>query len=272
MSNPHMRFGVGLGLLAVALVVPADAPAQRVETGFLNRVLVDGIQTRRYQVFVPSDYTFSQRWPVILFLHGGGEEGDDGLRQTDVGLGSAIRRNPDRWRAIVVFPQVRPGKRWNGQDAAWALMALQETEREFATDPNRVYLTGLSRGGAGAYYLAYRNPGRFAALLVVCGPVTPVATPRTPAPDVDPVVPRTDGEPFSALAAVLKRTPIWIFHGDADTLFSVEESRRLTEALRKAGATITYTELPGAGHNVWDIAYGRDDVPQWLFAQHRPKR
>jgi len=126
--------------------------------------LVDGTETRRYQVFVPNDYTPSLRWPVILFLPGGGQQGDDGLLQTQVGLGSAIRLHADRWPAIVVFPQVRPGKRWNAQDAAWALKALEQTQREFATDPNRVYLTGLSGGGAGAYYLAYRDPGRFAAV------------------------------------------------------------------------------------------------------------
>ena len=142
---------LGFGLMAAVLVFPAAVFGQRAESGFLNRVVVDGSETRRYQVFVPSDYSTTQRWPVILFLHGGGEEGDDGFLQTEVGLGSAIRRHADRWPAIVVFPQVRPGKRWNGQDAAWALKALDETQREFATDPSRVYLTGLSCGGAGAY-------------------------------------------------------------------------------------------------------------------------
>ena len=264
---------LGFGLMAAVLVFPAAVFGQRAESGFLNRVVVDGSETRRYQVFVPSDYSTTQRWPVILFLHGGGEEGDDGFLQTEVGLGSAIRRHADRWPAIVVFPQVRPGKRWNGQDAAWALKALDETQREFATDPSRVYLTGLSCGGAGAYYLAYRNPGRFAAVLISCGRVTPATTlGGQPAPDVDPVVPGTDGDPFRALAAKLKQTPTWVFHGDADTVISVEESRRATEALREAGAPITYTELPGVGHNAWDTAYGRVDVAQWLFAQYRTAR
>ncbi len=266
-----LRFG--LWVMAAAQLFPAAVFGQRAESGFLNRVVVDGSETRRYQVFVPSDYASGTRWPVILFLHGGGEQGDDGLLQTEVGLGSAIRRHVDRWPAIIVFPQVRPGKRWNGQDAAWALKALEETQREFATDPTRVYLTGLSRGGAGAYYLAYRNPGRFAAVLIACGRVTPATTmDGQPAPDVDPVVPVRAGDPFSALASTLRHTPIWVFHGDADAVIPVDESRRVTAALRNAGAPITYTELPGAGHNAWDTAYGNADVARWLFAQQRSTR
>jgi predicted peptidase len=189
-----MTVRLGVSLLAATFVFPVPGFGQRVETGFINRAVVDGAQMRRYQVFVPSNYTQTERWPVILFLHGGGEQGDDGLLPTEVGLGSAIRRNQDRWPALVVFPQVRPGKRWNGEDAAWALKALEQTQREFATDPNRVYLTGLSRGGAGAYYLAFRDPGRFAALLVVCGRVTAATTlDEQPAPDLDPVIPASDG-------------------------------------------------------------------------------
>ena len=265
-----LRFG--LGLIVVAVLIPSVALGQRVETGFLNRVLGDGAEARRYQVFVPSGYTASQRWPVILFLHGGGEQGDDGLLQTEVGLGAAIRRHADRWPAIVVFPQVRPGKRWDGQDAAWALKALDETQREYATDPTRVYLTGLSRGGAGAYYLAYRNPGRFAAVLISCGRVTPVTTlDGPPFLNSDPVVPESDGDQFEALAAKLKNTPVWVFHGDADTVVPVAESRRAVAALRRVGAPITYTELPGVGHNAWDTAYSNAEVSQWLFT-HRTIR
>lgn len=258
---------LGAALLVAAFVYPVSAFGQRVETGFINRTVVDGTQTRRYQVFVPSNYTPTQRWPVILSLHGGGEQGDDGLLPTEFGLGSAIRRNQDRWPTLVVFPQVRPGKRWNGEDAAWALKALEQTQLEFATDPNRVYLTGLSRGGAGAYYLAYRDPGRFAALLVVCGRVTSAATlDGQPAPDLDPVIPVSDGDVFDALAAKLKNLPIWVFHGDADITISVDESRRAAAALRKAGARITYTELPGVGHNARDTAYRDAAVAQWLFS------
>lgn len=258
-------------LAGLALMVATPVLAQQPQTGFLNRTIVDGQVTRRYQVYVPADYTPARRWPVILFLHGGGAQGDDGLVQTEGAIGSAIRSGAARWPAIVVFPQVRPGKRWSGDDARWALRALDETEREFSTDTNRVYLTGLSRGGAGAWYLAYRNPARFAAVLIACGRVTAGSTlDDRPAADRDPVVPANDGDPFEALSARLRNTPVWIWQGEADELVPVEEARRAAAALKKAGAKVTYTELPRVGHNVWDLMYDSPKVIQWLFSQRRP--
>jgi predicted peptidase len=138
-------------------------------TGFLNRTIaLDGV-SRRYQVYVPAEYSRASRWPVILFLHGSGERGTDGLLQTAVGLGEGIRRYAERWPAIVVFPQAPPGHRWHGKVAHLALATLDRTLREFSTDSNRVYLVGLSAGGNGVWNLSYRSPERFAALVAVCG-------------------------------------------------------------------------------------------------------
>ena len=261
----------GMRLAAAAMLVGMPALGQQPQTGFLNRTIVDGNVTRRYQVYVPADYTPETRWPVVLFLHGGGAQGDDGLVQTEGAVGSAIRRSPARWPAIVLFPQVRPGRRWSGDDARWALEALEATQREFATDSARVYLTGLSRGGAGAWYLAYRNPTRFAAVLIACGRVSTAATlDDRPTADRDPVIPKSDGDPFEALAARLRGVPVWVWQGEADELVPAEESRRATAALKKAGAPVTYTELPRVGHNVWDLMYDSPKVIQWLFAQRRP--
>ncbi len=116
-------------------------------TGFLNRTIeVEGVP-HRYQVYVPAEYTRERRWPVILFLHGSGERGTDGLLQTSIGLGEGIRRHAERWPAIVVFPQAPPAHRWHGRVAHLALAALDRTVREFSIDPDRVYLVGLSAGG-----------------------------------------------------------------------------------------------------------------------------
>jgi acetyl esterase/lipase len=247
--------------------------ARDVETGFLDRTIRDGDASRAYQVYVPRGYTPDRRWPVILFLHGGGETGDDGLRPTAVGIGSAIRWNPERFPAIVIFPQLAAGRRWNGSEAELALRVLDAAEREFATDPDRVYLAGLSRGGAGAWYLAYRHPERFAALLVACGRVTPAThMDGQPLPDGDPVVPESPDSPFDPLAARLVSTPTWVVHGDADTVIPVDESRRLVAALREIGAPVRYTELAGVGHASWDAAFGSVDILEWLFSQRRPRR
>jgi predicted peptidase len=250
-------------LLILALTLPTQA-ANRIETGFLNRSLMLDHEVFRYQVYVPAAYSPTSRWPVVLFLHGAGERGDDGLLQTEAGLGSAVRRKAAQWPAIIVFPQGRQAvPRWNAKEAAVALESLRLTEAEFATDPDRVYLTGMSRGGVGSYYLAYREPARFAAVLVACGRVRP------PDSDESAIVPPADGEPFAALAHRLRGLPLWLFHGDADTIISVEESRCLAAALRALDAPFTYTEIPGGDHNAWDAMYQSPEVAAWLFKQRR---
>jgi predicted peptidase len=243
---------------------------QQLETGFLNRsVSVDG-REHRYQVFVPREYTSSVRWPVVLALHGGGERGTDGLIQTEVGLGRAIRRHADRFPAIVVFPQSAaddtPG--WQSQGARVALAALDGTMAAFNTDASRVYLTGLSMGGNGSWYLAYHHGDRFAAAVIICGWVRERRS-STGATTYPAIAPGSDAERFAAVAQRVGRLPVWIFHGDADPVVPVEESRGMAEALRRVGANVQYTELPGVGHNAWDPAYERADLVDWMFKQRR---
>src|SRR3569833_2264395 len=121
----------------------------------------------RYQVYVPREYRSTVLWPVILALHGGGQYGRDGLKQTEAGLARAIRLHPERFPAVVVFPQAHadgtPG--WQLKNADAAMLALKNTIAAFRGDPARVYLTGYSAGGNGVWYMASRHPDEFAALL-----------------------------------------------------------------------------------------------------------
>lgn len=255
----HARF---LAVLAAWLLSAAPAAGQKVETGFLNRsVDVDGV-AYRYQVYVPATYDPATRWPVVLFLHGAGERGDDGLLQTEVGVGPAIRRQPDRFPALVVFPQARRDTNWQGTSARVAMAALDRTRTEFRTDPARVYLTGMSMGGNGSWFLAYHHPDRFAAVAVICGFVSP----RGP---LAGILGADVADPYAAIARAISHLPVLIVHGEVDPVVPVAESRRMHEALRAAGASVRYVELPGTNHNSWDATYASPELVGWLLEQRR---
>ena len=241
------------------------ASTQTVQTGFLDRTVTVAGQSYHYQVYVPATYAAQPSWPAILFLHGAGERGSDGLLQTSVGLAPAIRQNPSRYPAIVVFPQSPRDSLWVGTPADMAVAALQQTMREFHVDPKRVYLTGLSMGGNGTWYIAYRHPELFAAVVPICGWIRDFPQFR----GSQPVVPGDSAQIMPLLVQKLGKTPIWIFHGEVDQVVNVNGSREPAAALKTAGADVRYTELLGLNHNSWDAAYGSDEFVKWLFAQQR---
>ncbi len=254
-------------LLPAALAGCAGLPHTRAHGMFMERQLDDHGRLRRYQVFVPATAAAGRRPPVILFLHGSGERGDDGLKPTLVGLGPVVRAQGDRFPAIVVFPQAPEGREWSAH-AEFALAALEAARREFGGDPRRQYLTGLSMGGYGVWDVALHTPNRFAALVPVCGGVR---QPRAERDTLFVTAVAAAPDPYVEIARRLQRVPIWIFHGARDDVVPPEDDRRLAAALRAAGAqNARYTEFPDANHNSWDPAYaGTPALWDWLFAQRR---
>lgn len=252
-----LRWMMALAGLLV-LMLPATIAAR--ETGFLNRVLsLDG-QPHRYVVYVPANAA-SKGLPIILALHGSGERGADGLAPTDVGLGHAIRLHPERFPALVVFPQVPAGSNWL-DNRRLALATLASAQREFGADPKRVYAVGLSMGGHGTWALAHDDPGRFAAIVVVCGFVGPLH-------GFPGIMPAGQPDPDAALAHSIAALPVWIVHGDADPVVPVNDSRQMAAELKALGGDVHYKELPGVGHNAWDDAFADPELPLWLFKQRR---
>ena len=249
-------------LTACTCLVNCTSNAKTLE----RHVVVNG-HTFKFRVWLPPHFTKLRSWPVILFLHGSGERGDDNLRQLSLGLGPALERYGDRYRAVVVFPQCRFGDEWYGEEEQQALAALEASIREFHGDRRRVYLTGVSMGGAGVWYTA-RNPKKFAAIVPIAGEVARQRDdpfPSDPPPDVARIVGAKD--PYATLAQAIGKLPVWVWHGGADDVEPVTESRRMTAALKAAGGNVRYTEVPGAGHDVWDVAYASADLPKWLLAQ-----
>jgi predicted peptidase len=230
---------------------------------FLERSVQSGEQTYNYRVWLPHHYSKLHHWPVVLYLHGSAERGDDNLRPLSNGLPAALQRYGERYKCIVVIPQARFGHEWYGEMEQQALAALDAAVREFHGDPRRVYLTGISMGGAGAWYLA-RHRHKFAAVIPVAGEV--VRQPDDPWPsDPPPELARIAGspDPYATLAAEIGPTPVWAFHGAKDDVIPPTESRKMVALLPNA----RYTEYPDAGHDIWDRVYGDREVVHWMLKQ-----
>jgi len=170
-------------LVCVAAVASAQSrrgaaryakPESHQETGFLNRTLTLHNVTYRFQVYLPETYRRDKHkpWPVILFLHGRGERGAEGMWQTQIGLPQAVRDHPERWPFVIVMPQCPLSSFWTDPEMlAMAMAALDRETEEFQLDPRRTYLTGLSMGGYGVWELGRLYPERWAAAVVVAGGV-----------------------------------------------------------------------------------------------------
>jgi predicted peptidase len=237
-----------LAFLALSAGAHATAPpaaqTAAVVTGFLFTSVRVAEYDYKYVVYVPREFSRSRKWPAIVFLHGAGECGVEGLRQVSQGLGTAILANPAKWPFVVVMPQ-KPEVRqaWEDHDKA-VLAMLDAAIAAYSIDPDRVYLTGLSQGGHGTWAIAARHPDRWAAIAPICG----------------------YGDP-AQLAGPLKSMPIWCFHGEADTAVPVAQSVGMIEALKALGASPKYTSYPGVGHNSWDKAYRDEPLAAW-FLEH----
>ena len=151
---------------------PPPPPLPPQETGFLNRVLDLHGSRYHFQVYLPEDFRRDdhRQWPIILFLHGRGERGAEGMWQTQIGLPLQVRDHPERWPFIIVMPQCTYPNFWTDPDMLKMAMAeLDQETNEFHADPTRTYLTGLSMGGYGAWELAKQEPHRWAAIAIVAG-------------------------------------------------------------------------------------------------------
>jgi predicted peptidase len=243
------------------LTLAASAEAKKQETGFLDRTVVVQGTAYKYEVYVPENWSPKQKWPVILFLHGAGERADDGMFQTQVGIGKGIREHRDRFPAIVVLPQCRKDHRWaeSPMDDE-AIASLEAATKEFHGDKDRTYLTGLSMGGYGTWHLAAKYPGRFAAVAPICGGVL--------MPDAARLQQASDASPYTEVAKKIGgKTPTWIFHGGDDPVVPVTESQRMNEAMKGLGGDVHYTEYPGVGHDSWLKAYDDADFIKWMLSK-----
>jgi len=240
---------------------PAWAPSSDWKPLYQSRQYQDARgKTLRYRMMLPPGYNPRKKYPLVLLLHGAGERGDDNAAQLFHGAEqfAAVR---DQHPAFVVVPQCPASQQWVA--VSWGAAAhsqpsepsepmrltlelLQSLRKEFSIDARRLYITGLSMGGYGAWDAIARHPDLFAAAVPICG----------------------GGD--EAAAPAIAKLPIWAFHGLADDAVPVERSRSMIAAIKKAGGAPKYTEYPGVGHNSWTPAYQDGEMMKWLFSQKRP--
>jgi predicted peptidase len=224
--------------------------------------------TLPYRILFPEGYDKSKKYPLVLFLHGGGERGRDNEKQLTHGaklfLGDSSRKN---YPGVVVFPQCPSNDYWGavkidrsttpiGLDfdykrppsraLALTIDLVRRLTKEESIEPSRIYIMGLSMGGMGTFEAVYRNPKLFAAAIPICGGGDSV---------------RYDKR--------IKKVPFWIFHGDKDAVVDVRQSRAMVNRLKKLKARVQYTEYPGVNHNSWDYAFAEPELLRWLFSNKR---
>ncbi|MGB2938002.1 MAG: prolyl oligopeptidase family serine peptidase [Phycisphaerae bacterium] len=198
----------------------------------------------KYLLYVPDAYNRTPtKWPLVLFLHGAGERGDDLELVEKHGPPKLIAQGRE-FPAIIVSPQCPKDTWWTDHVAALEAL-LDEIVARYRVDEDRIYVTGISMGGFGTWALAFDQPQRFAALGVICG----------------------RGDP--AKAALLKHVPIWVFHGAKDQTVPLKDSQDMVEALQAAGGSPKFTVYPDAGHDSWTRTYEDPAFWEWLFAQRR---
>jgi len=237
-SIPSLLLTIMVGLVlercAAAEVKPGTQVARKLQ------VRTEGAETTvHYWLFLPEAYDSRQTWPLLLFLHGAGERGNDLDRVTKWGPPRLVadRRS---FPFVVVSPQCPRGKRWEPEQLR-ALVEHVAGARKI--DRSRLYCTGLSMGGYGTWQMVARYPDLFAAAVPICG----------------------GGDP--ATAQKLVGIPIWAFHGDADRVVPVSRSRQMVDAVRKAGGTrVRLTVYPGVDHNSWHQTYASEKTYEWLLS------
>ena len=195
----------------------------------------------RYALHLPADMAAKPSWPLMVFLHGAGERGDD-LAKVKL-HGPPMHAEAGKvFPFILASPQVDSGERWEPERV---LEVLTEVSARYPVDPARVYLTGLSMGGYGTWATAIAYPERFAAIAPVCG----------------------GGDPGDV--GRIKGLPVWVFHGAKDDVVPLSESQEMVDALKAAGGDVKLTIYPEADHDSWTETYANPMFYDWLLSHRR---
>lgn len=220
-------------------------PGRQVPRSFRLPGAPDGRGQLDYLLFLPASYGLDpgEKWPLILFLHGSGETGTN-LRKLEVhGIPKKVKKQPD-FPFIAISPQCPYEFCWRYELPTLNAL-LDEVMATYDVDGQRIYVTGLSMGGFGAWALGSLYPERFAAVVPICG----------------------GGDP--AMVVNLKNVPVWAFHGDLDETVPPDQSQRMVDALKACGGNVRFTLYPELAHDCWTHTYNNPALYDWLLQQRK---
>ena len=197
-----------------------------------------------YLLYLPEDFLKGDKYPLVLFLHGAGERGDNIELVKKHGLPKLINEGRN-FPFIVISPQCPEGSWWNNNINQLKEL-LADIKSKYPVDENRIYLTGLSMGGYGTWELAISYPEHFAAILPICGGVV-----------------------SKWFIHKTKDIPCWIFHGEKDKVVPVSEAYSAEKMLKECGSSVKLTIYPEAGHDSWSATYENPEIYKWMLEQKR---
>lgn len=244
-----IRLVLGAGALCAALAATALAaapqPGSQEAQSFTRRITKT--VTGRYLLYLPPEYgkDTAKRWPLLLFLHGAGERGND-LEKLKVHGPPKLVSQGKEFPFIIVSPQCPEESWWSAETETLGAL-LDEIQSRYRVDPDRVYVTGLSMGGMGTWALALAYPNRFAALAPICG-----------------------GGGRRGLGRI-SHIPVWAFHGAKDNVVPLAQMQETVDALKAAKGTVKLTIYPEAEHDSWTETYNNPELFEWLLQQKRRK-
>lgn len=236
---------------------------------FTKQIFVQKGDTMPYRILVPDNYDPQNKYPLVIFLHGSGERGNDNEKQlvhgAELFLRDSIRK---KYPAIVVFPQCSENSYWSNVNIApdnvtgkrifqfttdskptvamnLLINLMDDLKHKYSVQNKKIYITGLSMGGMGAFEIVRRRPKLFAAAMPICGGANP------------------------ATAKDILKTKWWIFHGEKDDVVNPQYSKDMATAILNEGGAVKLTIYPNANHNSWDSAFAESNFIQWMFSNKK---
>lgn len=254
-------------LLSIALFLMVNLAYSQDKSLFTKELFIKGNDTLKYRMLLPENFDAEKQYPVLFFLHGSGERGNDNEAQLVHGsklfLNAENRKN---FPAIIIFPQCPQNDYWSNvkinnanttdrfsfqkggkpnKTMSLLIALVSKIKSEKFSDNDRFYVGGLSMGAMGTFELLRRKPTVFASAFAICG-----------GDNVDNV-------------KKYKHIPLWVFHGGKDNVVPIQKSEIVVNELKRLGADVKFSIYPDANHNSWDPAFAEPDFLSWIFSFRR---